>query len=141
MVTTVLILNGLIALVCLYAAWQVCRLRSTLAAIADALTTAERVTHRVLHGAPQAITTGQLGTAQMRQQYRLLTLQLQQVQQVLTLLGMGQLLWRQYQRNVLSPRSRRSDDLRSVADDVFDLEERLERKSQRRTSAKSSWMS
>lgn len=138
MVTTVLILNGLIALLCLYAAWQVCRLRSTLSAIADSLTAAERATHRVLHGAPQAITTGQLGTAQLRQHYRLLTLQLQQVQQVLALLGMGQLVWRQYKRKALFSRSRRSDDFHSIGDSAFNLEERLDKKSQRRASAKSS---
>lgn len=98
MVMVVLVLNGLLALLGLYVFWQVCRWRSTLSKAADALTVAERVTHRVLRGAPQAIATGQLGTAQLRQHYQLLVLQLQQVQQILDLLGLGQLVWRQYRR-------------------------------------------
>jgi hypothetical protein len=96
MTTIVLILNGLIALLCLYVAWQLCRLRSVLANAADALTIAERTTHRVLYNAPEAIGSGQLGSFQLRQRYRLLSLQLQQVQQVLSLLGLGQVVWRYY---------------------------------------------
>lgn len=125
MVTVVLVLNGLLALLCLSAAWQVWRWRSTLAHVADALTAAERTTHRVLQGAPQAIATGQLGSAQLRQHYRLLALQLRQVQQILALLGLGQLVWRQYKRqpDKRQPVPRRSShrlDPHALAEDGFD---------------------
>jgi hypothetical protein len=99
MTTIVLILNGLIAVLCLYAAWQLCQLRSALANAADALTIAERTTHRVLYNAPATISSGQLGSLQLRQRYRLLIWQLQQVQQILSLLGLGQVVWRYYIKN------------------------------------------
>lgn len=131
MVAVVLILNGLLVLLCLYATWQVCRWRSILANVADALTAAERSTHRVLHSAPQAIATGQLATTQLQQQYRLLTLQLQQVQQILALLGLGQLAWRQYSRQHTLSRSRRSPSSHALIEDTvedgFDLEKNLSR--------------
>lgn len=120
MVTVVLVLNGLLALLCLSAAWQVWRWRSTLAHVADALTAAERTTHRVLQDAPQAIATGQLGSSQLRQQYRLLALQLRQVQQILALLGLGQWVWRQSRRKPAPRRSSRRLDLHPLAEDCFD---------------------
>ncbi|MDX2215101.1 MAG: hypothetical protein SFY66_17575 [Oculatellaceae cyanobacterium bins.114] len=98
MVTVVVILNSLIGLACLYAAWRVWRLRQALATIADSLIAAERNTHRVLNNAPNAIIKGQLGVYQVRQQ----TQQLQKVQQILALVSsLGQLptaqlpFWRQ----------------------------------------------
>lgn len=92
MVILVVILNSLIGLGCLYATWRMWHLRRTLAAIADALVIAERNTHRVLHNAPNTITKGQLGVYQLRQQTR----QLQQMRQILALVGIGQSLlqWR-----------------------------------------------
>lgn len=122
MVMVVLVLNGLLALLCLYVAWQVCRWRSMLSRVADTLTVAERVTHRVLRSAPQAIATGQLGTAQLRQHYRLLTLQLQQVQQILTLLGLGRLVWKQYRRQSWQRRSSHTPASRSFIEEPFDLD-------------------
>jgi hypothetical protein len=97
MTTIVLSLNGLMAMLCLYAAWQLCRLRTRLASTADVLIAVERSSQRILVNAPQTVATGQLGAFQLRQQYRLLVLLLQQVQQLLTLLGLGQLAWRYYQ--------------------------------------------
>ena len=94
MVTIVVVLNVLISLVCLYVAWQVWNLRRTLVAVVDALTIAERNTYAVLHGAPNAIYKGQLGVHGMRERYQQLELQLQQVQQVLTVLGLLQSLLR-----------------------------------------------
>lgn len=120
MVTVVLVLNGLLTLLCLYAAWQVWRWRSILANAADALTAAERVTHRVLRGAPQAIVTGQVGTTQLRQQYRILMLQLQQIQQILALLGLGQFAWRQYRRQFWQRRSHQALDPYPFNESRFD---------------------
>ena len=94
MVTIVVVLNVLISLLCLYVAWQVWNLRRTLAAVVDALTIAERNTYAVLHGAPNAIYKGQLGVHGLRERYQQLELQLQQVQKVLTVLGLLQSLLR-----------------------------------------------
>lgn len=94
MLTVVLIANVLIALLCLYVAWQVWNLRRVLANVADTLISVERSTYAVLHGAPNAIIQGQRGTRQLRKQYRQLQVQLQRAEQVLGLLSLGQTAWR-----------------------------------------------
>lgn len=86
-------LNVLIAVGCLWGAWKVWRMKRSLARAADALIAAEQVTHRVLHRAPAAIMGGQLGSRELRHYYRQLKPQLRQAQQVLALIGMGQVLW------------------------------------------------
>jgi hypothetical protein len=96
MVAVVIILNLLIATGCLYVAWQVWKLRSALSRAADALVSAERATHHVLSGAPQGIGKGETGIYHLRQKYQLLEVKLLRVQQILKLLGLGQLVWRQY---------------------------------------------
>lgn len=94
MLTVVLIVNALIALLCLYVAWQVWNLRRVLANVADTLISVERNTYAVLHGAPNAIIKGHRGTRQLRKQYRQLQTQLQRAEQVLGLLSLGQTAWR-----------------------------------------------
>lgn len=96
MVIVVLILNVLIALLCFYVAGRVWQLRSALARAADALAIAERYTRRVLSGAPDAILCRQQGVDQLHQQYQRVVLQLQQVERILALLGLGQVVWRWY---------------------------------------------
>lgn len=95
MLTFVLLFNFLLAALCLITAWQVWRLRRSLARVADALTLAEQKTHRVLQGAPSSIARGQLGIYELRQQVQQLEPQLQQLQRVVGLLQLGQSLWRQ----------------------------------------------
>lgn len=102
MVLVVVIFNLLIALVCLYAAWQMWRLRRFLAQVADTLTAAERRTHAVLHGAPNAIVTGQMGIYQLRRSYQQLQPQIQQLQQITGLLSLGRRFW--LGRSRFSPR-------------------------------------
>lgn len=93
MLTVVVVLNVLISLLCLYVAWQVWNLRRALRATAAAVLLAERNTYNVLHGAPEAITQGQVGIGGARDSYQQLELQLQKVQQVLTLLSLVQKVW------------------------------------------------
>jgi len=96
MVAVVIVINLLIATGCWYVAWRVWKLRSALSKAADALISAERATHRVLSGAPQGIGRGETGVRHLRQQYRLLEVKLLRVQQILKLLGLGQLVWQWY---------------------------------------------
>ncbi|MBD2097255.1 hypothetical protein H6F90_19325 [Trichocoleus sp. FACHB-591] len=104
MVITVVVINLLVSCFCFYAAWQIWKLRRTLAQVANALTASERSTHSVLYGAPTGILQGQRGVNQLRQQYQKLELQLQKVQQVLGLISLGQGVWRQQVRRSQRPR-------------------------------------
>jgi len=120
MVIPVIVMNLLIALFCLYAARKVWRLSKILATAADALVRAERCTHAVLSGAPEAISRGQVGTQQLRLQYRQLELQIQQTQQILALTGLSQFVWQWYTRR----RMKRSPSLQAA-------QSRINRKSKR----------
>lgn len=105
MVTVVIALNGLITLLCLYAAWRVWKLRRVLAAAADALILAEKNTHAVLANAPRGIGTKQQGTRQLRQQYRQLEMQLLKAQQALELAGLSRFVWQWYGKRRMERRS------------------------------------
>jgi hypothetical protein len=98
MVTTVVVINLLIALLCWYTAYRVWRMGQILARVADALILAERRTDAVLSKAPRAITQQQVGTSQLRQRYRQLELQLYKAQKILALTGLSQFAWQWYTR-------------------------------------------
>lgn len=98
MVTVVVAINILIALINFYIAWRVWQIRRVLAGAANAILAADRNTYGVLHGAPGAIAQGQKGTKAAREQYRRLEVQLQQLQQILALIGLGQRLWQRRSR-------------------------------------------
>ncbi len=104
MLTFVLAFNCLLAILCLAAAWQIWKLRRSLAHVADVLTAAEQKTHRVLQNAPDSIRRGQVSIYELRQQIQQLEPQLQQLQRVVGLLQLGQLLWRQRPNQRRSPK-------------------------------------
>lgn len=106
MFTLALIVNIFIGCTCLIVAWQLRQVKAGLAQAADTLLSVEEAVHNCLHGAPQAITHGQLGVSQLRQNYRQLEIQLQRAQQVMELVSFGQLLWRQQQRRNAYPPSK-----------------------------------
>lgn len=90
----VLIANLLLSAVCLFVAWKIWQFRRALSRAADALLSAERVTHRVLYRAPEFLLKGQTGSRGLRSQYRDLQSRLQRLEQVLSLINSGLLLWR-----------------------------------------------
>lgn len=94
MITVVIVLNLLIALLCLIGAWSFLQLRRSLADITFTLTEAERNTHEVLYNAPENIRNGQLGLYELRQAYQRSGLQLQRVQRGMLLLGLSRSIWR-----------------------------------------------
>jgi hypothetical protein len=106
MLTVVLVINGLIGLVCLFVAWRLWKLKNQLSRAADTLISLERSVHRVLHGAPGYITRGQSSTHRLRHNLKQLERQLQRIQQMMTLLSIGQRLWQR--RFISSQRSRPS---------------------------------
>ena len=93
MVTVVVVINLALALMLLFFAWVMWQVRSQLAQLTDALSTYERSIHAGLCDAPTAITTARVGIAQVQQRSLLQDLQLLRIQQVLTLLGIGQQIW------------------------------------------------
>ncbi|HIK28610.1 MAG: hypothetical protein N3E45_14065 [Oscillatoriaceae bacterium SKW80] len=93
MLTLVIVINGVIALLCLYVAWQLRRLRRAIAKAANTLIAIERGTYRVLYKAPTLISKGQIGTRKLRQQYQKLQAQLWQLEQLLALWRKGRLIW------------------------------------------------
>lgn len=109
MITLVVTLNFLIAVIFLFAAWKVWKLRKTLAKVADTLVSIERSTHAILNGAPEAILKGQGGASLARQKYQQLEPQMRRVQQVMSLLKLGQGVWRWQSRRsaALRPPRRR----------------------------------
>ncbi|MBE9177517.1 hypothetical protein IQ268_02865 [Oculatella sp. LEGE 06141] len=94
MVTIVIGLNCLIAVICLFVAWQMLNVRRKLAAIANKLIAAERSTHAVLSKSPNAIIKGQKGVYRLQQQYQQLEPQLQRLKQIMALFRFGQTIWR-----------------------------------------------
>jgi hypothetical protein len=93
MLTVVVVLNTLIALICFYVAWQIVKLRRKLAKIADTLTSAEKSTHSVLSRSPERISKGERGIHRLTERYQQLEPQWQKIQQVLTLIRLGQKVW------------------------------------------------
>jgi hypothetical protein len=93
MLSIVLGFNLLLASTCFYIAWQMSSWRQALAAAADTLIEVERATHEVLNGAPAGIIQGQIGTDELRQSYRQLTLQMRQVQKLVNVFTLGGSLW------------------------------------------------
>lgn len=106
MLAAVLMVNALIALICFCAAWQIWRIRRKLAQVTKALTLYERSTHAVLNGAPTGIGMGQKGIYQLRQQYQQLEPQMQKLQRVLSLVSLGQTVWRRTMTKRLISRRR-----------------------------------
>jgi hypothetical protein len=98
MVTVVVIFNLLISLLGFYIAWRIWKLRRVLGAAADIGARAERSTYQVLHGAPQAISKGQIGVHGLKKRYQQLEFQLQRVQRVLMVLGFIQKTYRSRRR-------------------------------------------
>jgi hypothetical protein len=86
--------NVIIGLICLLLAWRLWRLKQALAQVADTLLAVERVIHNVLKPAPRYILIAQSGTHGLRAKYQQLGFQLEGIQQILSLLGFGQQVWR-----------------------------------------------
>lgn len=103
MLTAVLIMNASIALLGFYLAWHLWRFRQILARVADILLAVDRSTDQVLHSAPQAILTGQLGTRQLDYRYKLLEFYLQRVQKILALVNGGRRIWQRLGARRISP--------------------------------------
>ena len=93
MLTAVVIINLLISVVCFYIAAKVWKIRRTIARLEIRIAAIERCSSNVLSTSPDFLAKRQQGTRQLRRRYQQLELQLQQVQQLLGLLGLGRMLW------------------------------------------------
>ncbi len=93
MLTGVVIINVLISLVCFYIAARVWKIRRTIALLEVRIAAIDRCSSNVLGKSPDFLAKRQQGARQLRGRYQQLELQLQQVQQLLGLLGFGRRLW------------------------------------------------
>ncbi|MBW4685175.1 MAG: hypothetical protein KME40_08750 [Komarekiella atlantica HA4396-MV6] len=94
MVIVVVVINTLISLMLLYAAWRIWQLKQQLAYIADRLIDYERCSHAALYKAPENISLSQQNIHNLRQGNQGLRVQIQQVRQIVSLLFLGRQAWR-----------------------------------------------
>ncbi|MEG3924397.1 hypothetical protein [Microcoleus sp. T3_D1] len=100
MLAGVVIINLMISLVCFYIAAKVGKIRRTIARLELRIAAMERCSSNVLSTSPGFLGKRQQGTRQLRGRYQQLELQLQQVQQLLGLLGLGRMLWSRRDRRL-----------------------------------------
>ncbi len=100
MLSAVVIINLLISLVCFYIAAKVWKIRRTIALFEIRIAAIELCCSNVLSTSPDFFANRQQGARQLRRRYQQLELQLQQVQQLLGLLGLGRMLWSRRDRRL-----------------------------------------
>lgn len=98
MLTGVLIINLLISLLCFYIAAKVWRVRRLLERFETRIIAMNRCTNNILTQSPDFLGKRQQAVRKLRRNYLQLELQLEQVQQLLGLLGLGRRLWRRRDR-------------------------------------------
>jgi hypothetical protein len=98
MLAGVVVINLLISFIGFYIAGKVRRMRRTIAVVESRISAIDRCSSNVLSKSPDFFAKRQQNTRQLRRNYQQLELQLQQVQQLLTLLSLGRRLWRRRDR-------------------------------------------
>lgn len=94
MLSGVLIINLLISMFCFYIAAKVWKLKRIIEGLETRIIALNRCTSKVLIKSPIFFAKRQKAARQLRRNYLKLELQLQQVQQLLGLFGLGRRLWR-----------------------------------------------
>ncbi|MEC4982740.1 MAG: hypothetical protein SAJ37_23870 [Oscillatoria sp. PMC 1068.18] len=98
MLIFVVVCNLAIAVINLYLAWRIWKIRRVLAQVTITLNNVERSIYNIFHPAPRLIYLGQKGTSNLRGRYQKLQVQLQRVQLLLTVLSLGLAAFRQQNR-------------------------------------------
>ena len=96
MVIVVAIINIIISLVLIYIAGYLSKLKHQLAAIADRLTAYERSADKFLTRAPKHIAFQRQNISNLHQGQQHLALQILQIQQMISLVGIGRKLWQYF---------------------------------------------
>jgi hypothetical protein len=94
MLVAVIILNLLLGCLCLAVALMVWKLRPKIAHISETILSLDGTLDRALHIAPPKIYTAQRGSQEARQYYAKLETQLAKLNQMITILGLSQIIWR-----------------------------------------------
>lgn len=92
MITVVIVINCLLASICLGFAWRLWRLGNDLRLLRWMMGDLTRSTEAALQGATEALISGQQGTQRLQWRYRHMHQQLRQLKQVLVLASWGQTL-------------------------------------------------
>ncbi|MEC4816830.1 MAG: hypothetical protein SAK29_26710 [Scytonema sp. PMC 1069.18] len=93
MVIVVVVINISISLTLFYVARRLWQFKKRLVRIANILMIAERSTHNVLYGAPEAIYLSQRNINNLREGNQSLQLQIQQIRQLAGVLAFAQRVW------------------------------------------------
>ena len=94
----VVVINTLMSGILLYVAWRIWKLKQRIGRIADRLTAYERCSHALLDQAPENIYINQQSLYYLGQRNQALQVQIQQVRQIVSLLLLGQQIWRRFGR-------------------------------------------
>jgi cell division protein FtsB len=99
MLTFVLVVNILLSLLGFYLAWKIWQVSRTLSNVADSIARAEQSTNQGLRQSPTAIAVAEQGTGRLREKYRQLNLQIQQLQKILSVLKTIRGFWQRRSRS------------------------------------------
>ena len=86
--------NFLLGIAFLWIARRIWQFHGRLALIAEQILAIEQAVYRALHPAPNAIRKAQAGTSYLRDHYEQLGIQYERVQQIISILSLGQLFLR-----------------------------------------------
>lgn len=98
MVQIVIAINLLISLCCFFVAWKFWQLRGILRRVENVVLVMELYSYNVLRAGPKILGLRQQRAAKLRQRYRQLQLQLQQLRQILNLLNLGWKMWFRFKK-------------------------------------------
>ncbi|NEP77574.1 MAG: hypothetical protein F6K17_27185 [Okeania sp. SIO3C4] len=98
MLWLVIELNIVISIFCFYLAWRIWKVRQTLLQVQQTLNLINICTSKVLEQTPEIFQLHQQKINQLRQLYKQLDLQVQQVKQIMAMLWLLRTIWHRFIR-------------------------------------------
>lgn len=98
MLWLVIELNIVISIFCFYLAWKIWKVRQTLLQVEQTLNLIDNCTSKVLDKTPEFFQLHQQKINQLRQLYKQLDLQVQQVKQIMAMLWLVRTIWHRFHR-------------------------------------------
>ncbi|NEQ77874.1 MAG: hypothetical protein F6K23_35595 [Okeania sp. SIO2C9] len=98
MLWLVIELNIFISIFCFYLAWRIWKVRQTLLQVEQTLNLIDNCTNKILGKTPEFFQLHQQKINQLRQLYKQLDLQVQQVKQIMAMLWLLRTIWHRFYR-------------------------------------------